>query len=89
MDLFINSGSLITHPSIRDDFVPSFSKDLIGISPSLTTGVVGIVNSNLMFIMDSDPVINKLLDFVFQFSKDNNLIIFTGKKIDDLYTTPI
>jgi len=41
-----------------------------------------------MFIVDNSPVV-KNLDFIIQFSKDNNSIVLSGNKVDDLYKTPI
>ena len=47
---------------------------------------MAIIQSDKIFVNDSSPVENK---FVNQFSKDNNLIILTENKVDDLYATPI
>ena len=53
------------------DLVLSFPHNLIGISPLITIGAVGIIKSDVMFVVDNSPVVKKL-DFDF-YSKDNNL----------------
>jgi len=40
-----------------------------------------------MTLVKTSPLVDKILNFVLQYSNDNNLIILTGKKSNDLYIT--
>jgi len=37
------SGTLLGHPSIHADYVPTFTNNLIGVSPIIDNGAVGII----------------------------------------------
>ena len=41
----IASGNLVSHSNIHANYVPSFSNNLIGISPVIDRGAVGIIQS--------------------------------------------
>ena len=79
------SGTLLGHPSIRADLVPSFHQNLVGVSPILNQGALGIITQNEMFLLDSHPYVAKLVDFAIKYSKQNNLIIMTGKNLRLIY----
>jgi hypothetical protein len=81
------SGNLVIHPSIPAHLVPSFKNNSIGISPIIDTGAVGIIQSNNMTLVKHSPLVDKILHFVLKYSHDNNLIILTGHKSNDLYIT--
>ena len=36
-----------------------------------------------------NPLVDKILNYVLQYSRDNNLIILTGNKSNDLYITDL
>jgi hypothetical protein len=78
---------LANHPSNPAHFVPSFKNNLLGISPIIDSGAVGINKSDKMTLVKTSPLVDKILNFVLQYSNDNNLIILTGKKSNDLYIT--
>ena len=40
-----SSGALVGHPSIHADLVPAISQNLIGVSPILANGALGIIHS--------------------------------------------
>ena len=81
------SGTLVNHPSIPAHFVPSFKNNLLGISPIIDSGAVGIIKSDKMTLVKTSPLVDKILNFILQYSNDNNLIILTGNKSNDLYIT--
>jgi len=83
----VASGTLVNHPSIPAHYVPSFKTNLLGISPIIDTGAVGIIQSNQMTLVKNSPLVDKILNFVLKYSNDNNLIILSGKKSNDLYIT--
>jgi len=83
----LGSGTLVNHPSIPAHFVPSFKNNLLGISPIINSGAVGIITSDKMTLVKSSPLVDKILNFILQYSNDNNLIILTGNKSNDLYIT--
>ena len=83
------SGTLLGHPSITAHLVPSFTRNLIGISPILNNGGLGIIKHDKMVVMESNPLVDKIVDFVLSYSENNNLIILTGTKSNGLYQTPI
>jgi hypothetical protein len=83
------SGTLLGHPSIHADVVPTFTQNLIGISPILERGAVGIIKHDKMRLIESNPYVEKLVDFAIEYSKQNNLIIMTGSKQNGLYVTPL
>ena len=45
------SGNLVSHPSIPAHLVPSFKNNLIGISPIIDTGAVGIQSNKMTLII--------------------------------------
>jgi len=73
-------GTLLGHRSITAHLVPSFTQNLIGISPILKNGGLGVIKHDKMVVMKSNPVVDKIVDFVLSFSENNNLIILTGTK---------
>ena len=83
------SGTLLGHPSIRADLVPSFHQNLVGVSPILNQGALGIITRNEMFLLDCHPYVAKLVNFAIKYSKHNNLIIMTGQKSHGLYKTSL
>jgi len=42
-----------------------------------------------MVLLDSDPYVDKFVDFVVNYSKHNNILIWTGSKSQGLFITPI
>ena len=58
-------------------------------SPIISSGAMGIIKDDKMILIKSDPPVEKLLDFIIQFSNQNNLIIMSGLKTNGLYTTPL
>ena len=50
---------------------------------------MGIIKDDRMILIKNDPPVEKLLDFIIQFSNQNNLIIMSGLKTNGLYTTPL
>jgi hypothetical protein len=40
------SGTLLGHPSIHADYVPTFTQNLIGVSPILDIGAIAIIHNN-------------------------------------------
>jgi len=72
------SGPLVSHPHIHANYVPSFSNNLIGISPIIDRGAVGIIHSNKMTLVRRSSLVDKILNFVLKYSNDNNLIILTS-----------
>ena len=89
IDPIVASGTLVGHPSIAADFVPSFTSNLIGLPPIIKTGVTGVMAGDKMTLIKRSPIVDKILNFVISYSHANNLIILTGKSINDLYTTTI
>jgi hypothetical protein len=79
------SGTLLGHPSIQADLVPSFHQNLIGVSPILNKGALGIIKQDKMVLLARDPYVEKLVDFAINYSERNNLIIMTGSKSHGLY----
>ena len=47
------SGTLIGFSSIQADYVPTFTKYLIGVSPILSNGAVGLITTDKMILVDS------------------------------------
>ena len=83
------SGTLLGYPSIHVDNVPSFIKNLIGASPIIENGAVGTIQHDKMVILDRDPYVDKLVDFVINYSSQNNLVVLMGSKSQGLFVTPI
>ena len=83
------SGTLLGHPSIHADYVPTFANNLIGVSPIIDNGAVGIIQNDKMFILDRDPYVDKLVNFVINYSSHNNLVVLTGSKSQGLFVTPL
>jgi len=82
------SGTLLGHPSIHADYVPSFTNNLIGVSPIINNGAVGIIQRDKMVILDRDHYVDKLVNFVINYSSQNNLVVLTGSKSQGLFVTP-
>ena len=80
---------MASHPHIHANYVPSFTNNLIGISPIIDRGAVGIIQSNKMTLVKRSRLVDKILNFVLKYSTDNNLIILTGDKSKDLYITDL
>jgi hypothetical protein len=80
------SGTLLGHPSIQADLVPSFNQNLIGVSPILNKGALGIIKHDKMVLLARNPYVEKLVDFAINYSEKHNLIIMTGNKAHSLYT---
>ena len=78
---------MVNHPSIPAHFVPSFKNNLIGISPIIDTSSVSIIQSNKMTFVKHSPLVDKILHFVLKYLHDNNLIVLTGQKSNDLCIT--
>ena len=78
---------MVSHPSVQANLVPCFKHNLIRISPIIDTGTVGIVQSNKMTLVKHSRLVDKILNFVLQYSRDNNSIILTSNKSNDLYIT--
>jgi hypothetical protein len=85
----VASGNLLGHPSIHADLVPTFTQNLIGVSPILDKRAVGLITHDKMMLLNSDPYVDNLVNFVIKYSEQNNLIILTGEKSNGLYTTPL
>ena len=83
------SGTLLGYPSIHADYVPSFTNNLIGVSPLIDKGAVGIIQHDKMVILNSTPYVDKLVNFVINYSTQNNLIILTGSKLQGLFQTQL
>ena len=52
------SSPLVSHPHIHANYVPSFSTNLIGISPIIDRGAVGIVQSNKMTLVKNSSLVD-------------------------------
>ena len=66
------------HPSIHADYVPTFTNNLIGVSPIIDNDAVDITKHDKRVLLDRNPYVDKLFDFVIYHSKQNNLLILTG-----------
>ena len=55
----------------------------------MSTGAMGIIKDDKMILIKNDTPVQKLVDFIIQFSHQNNLIIMSGLKTNGLYTTPL
>ena len=42
-----------------------------------------------MFILDRDPYVDKLVNFIINYSPHNNLVVLTGSKSQGLFVTPL
>jgi hypothetical protein len=58
-----SSGTLVDHPSIHAVSVPNFSQNLIGVSPILANGALGIIQHDKMVLLQNHPYVKKLVDF--------------------------
>ena len=73
-------GTLLGHPSIHADHVPTFTNNLIGVSHIIDNCPVGIIQNDKMVILDRDPYVDKLVNFVINYSSQNNLVLLTGSR---------
>ena len=55
----------------------------------MSTGAMGIIKDNKMILIKNAPPVEKLVDFVIQFSNQNIIIIMSGLKTNGLFTTPL
>ena len=60
------SGPLVSHPHIHANYVPNFSNNLIGISPIIDRGAVGIIQSNKMTLEKIVEQISQFCSEIFQ-----------------------
>ena len=51
------SGTLLGHPAINADFVPTFTQNLIGVSPILDKGAFGLIKQDKMVLIKSNPTV--------------------------------
>ena len=58
------SRTLLGHSSIPADYVPSFTNIFFGVSPLIDKGAVGIIQHDKMVILDRNPHVDKLVNFV-------------------------
>jgi hypothetical protein len=47
------SATLVGHPDIKADLVPSFSKNLIGFSPVINNGGFGIIHNDTFMLLEN------------------------------------
>ena len=52
-----SSGTLLGHPSIHADLVPTFTLNLIGVSPILANEALGIIQHEKMVLLQNHPYV--------------------------------